>query len=83
VPVALGSAVHPGTRGKDLTRPCARMYIKFMLWKCQKYVKEFCISMQYQNMNLKSGYSIGVATDWIQISNTIFKETYQVQTLVQ
>jgi len=34
MPVALGSTVHPGTWGKDLTRPYARMYIKFMLWEC-------------------------------------------------
>jgi len=39
--------------------------------------------MQYQDMNLKSGYSIGVAKDRIQISNTRFKKTYQVQALVQ
>jgi len=39
--------------------------------------------MQYQDMNLKSGYSIGVATDRIQISNISFKVMYQVQALVQ
>jgi len=39
--------------------------------------------MQYQDMNLKSGYSIGVKTDWTQISNISFKHTYQVQALVQ
>jgi len=39
--------------------------------------------MQYQDMNFKSGYSIGVATDRIQSSDISFKETYQVQALVQ
>jgi len=39
--------------------------------------------MQYEDMNLKSGYSIGVATEWVQISNISFKETYQAQALAQ
>jgi hypothetical protein len=83
MPVALGSTVRPGTRSKDLTSRCASMYTKFIQWECKKYVKVFCISMQYQDMNLKSGYSIRVATDWIQISNISFKETYQVHALLQ
>jgi len=39
--------------------------------------------MQYKDMNLKSWYSISLTTDWIQISNISFKETCQVQALVQ